>query len=53
MGIICVKNHKVLDLLFSFMFHLLLQLLYGLAALEEDAVGANLGANSGPDPHDL
>jgi hypothetical protein len=53
MGIICVKNHKVLDLPFSFMFHLPLRLLYGLAALEEDAVGADLDANSGLDPCDL
>jgi hypothetical protein len=32
------------------MFHLPLQLLYGLAALEEDVVGADLGAISGLDP---
>ena len=32
------------------MFHFPLRLLYGLAALEEDVVEANLGASSGPDP---
>jgi hypothetical protein len=53
MGIICVKNHKILYLPFSFVFHLPLQLLYGLAALEEDAVGVDLSANSGLDPCDL
>jgi hypothetical protein len=53
MGIICIKNHLVLDLPFSFMFHLLLRLLYGLAALEEDAVDADLCASLGLDLCDL
>jgi hypothetical protein len=53
MGIICVKNYYVLDLLFSFMFYLPLRLLYDLAALEEDAVEADLGASSLLDPCDL
>ena len=35
------------------MFHLPLRLLYGLAALEEDDVGADLGVSLGPDPGDL
>jgi hypothetical protein len=35
------------------MFHLPLQLLYGLAALEEDTVRADMGASSGLDPCDL
>jgi hypothetical protein len=35
------------------MFHLPLRLLYGLAALEEDVVGADLGASLGLDPCDL
>jgi hypothetical protein len=35
------------------MFHLPLQLLYGLVALEEDAVGTNMGASSELDPCDL
>jgi hypothetical protein len=35
------------------MFYLPLRLLYGLAALEENAVGADLGASSGLDPCDL
>jgi hypothetical protein len=35
------------------MFHLPLRLLYGLAALEEDAVGVDLGASSELDPYDL
>jgi uncharacterized protein YceK len=47
MSIICVKNHKVLDLPFSFVFHLPLRLLYSLDALEEDVVRADLGASSG------
>jgi hypothetical protein len=51
MGIIYVK--KVLDLPFLFMFHLPLCLLYGLAALKEDAVGADFGVSSGLDPYDL
>jgi hypothetical protein len=43
----------ILRLILFFYVHLPLQLLYGLAALEEDAVGANLGAISGLDPCDL
>jgi hypothetical protein len=35
------------------MFHLPLRLLYGLAALEEDAVRADLGASSELDPCNL
>jgi hypothetical protein len=35
------------------MFHLPLRLLYGLAALEEDAIGADLGTSSRLDPCDL
>ena len=35
------------------MFHLPLRLLYGLAALEDDAVGADLGVSSGLDLGDL
>jgi hypothetical protein len=50
MGIICDKNYYVLDLPYSFIFNLPLRLLYGLAALEEDVVEANLGASSGLDP---
>ena len=53
MGIICVKSHQVLNLPFFFMFHLSLQLLYGLAALEEDAVEADLGVSSRLDSGDL
>jgi hypothetical protein len=53
MSIIYVKNHSVLDLPFSFMFHLSLRLLYSLATLEEDAVGADLDASSGLDLYDL
>jgi hypothetical protein len=53
MGIICVKNHYVLHLPFSFMFHLPLRLLYSLATLEEDAVEADLGGSSGLDLCDL
>jgi hypothetical protein len=35
------------------MFHLPLQLLYGLAALEEDAIGVDLGASSKLDLCDI
>ena len=35
------------------MFYLPLRLLYGLAALEEDVIGADLGASSKLDPCDL
>ena len=35
------------------MFHLPLRLLYGLAALEEDVIGANLGVSLGLDLGDL
>jgi hypothetical protein len=35
------------------MFHLPLRLLYGLAALKENAIRANLGASSGLDPCNL
>jgi hypothetical protein len=35
------------------MFHLPLQLLYGLATLEEVAIRADLGASLGLDPCDL
>ena len=53
MDIICIKNHYVLNLPFSFMFHLALQLLYGLAALEEDTVRAHLGVSLRLDSGDL
>jgi hypothetical protein len=36
-----------------FMFYFPLRLLYSLAALEKDAVEANLGASSGLGPCDL
>jgi hypothetical protein len=42
-----------LRLIIFFMFHLSLRLLYGLAALEEDAVGTDLGASSELDPCNL
>jgi hypothetical protein len=35
------------------MFHLPLQLLYSLAALEEDVVGVDLGVSLGLNPCDL
>ena len=43
MGIICVNIHQVLDLLpFILCFLHYYEYLYGLAILEEDAVGADL-----------
>jgi hypothetical protein len=53
MSIIYVKNHKVLDLPFSFMFHPLLQLLHDLAILGEDVARVDLGDHSGFDSDDL
>ena len=49
MSIICIKNHEVLDLPFYLCFPHHYEYLHGLTALEEDAVGANLGGCVGSD----